>query len=118
MEEVRLLRDQAHEIGERGQRDLADVEAVERHTATGHVVQPRNEIRDRRLAGAARSDDRRELPGLHREVDVLERPGNLAVTLAAGWLLVAEPDMAESNRTARRRLRKRLRARRVDDLVL
>ena len=74
VEQVRLLRDHADHLGERSERDLADVTPVDRHRASGHVVEPRHEIGDRRLAGPARADDRGELPGLDLERYVLERP--------------------------------------------
>ena len=46
-----------------------DVDAVEQDLAGVDVVETRQQVCHRRLAGARWSDDRQRLPGLDREVD-------------------------------------------------
>ena len=53
--------------------DVAHVVAVDRHGAAVDVVEARDQIGDRRLAGAAGADQRGELPRLDLEGDVVER---------------------------------------------
>ena len=68
-----------------------------------HVVEARHEVGDGGLAGAARTDERRELPGLDLEVDVVERPRPRAPSRSA----------VERRRLVRRRDRRLVRWRRV-----
>ena len=88
VEEIRLLRDDADEIGERLEAQVANVDAADRHAPRGDVVQPRGQIAERRLAGAGLADDRRRRPGGHHERHVLERPGGAAV--AEGHVVVRD----------------------------
>ena len=74
VEEVRLLGHHPDRLGERAERDLLHVGPVDRDDALGRLVEARDQVRDGRLAGAARADERGELAGLDLEVDVLERP--------------------------------------------
>ena len=55
VEQVGLLGDHPDRIGEGAERDVAHVLPVEPHRAPRRVVQPRDQVRDRRLAGAARA---------------------------------------------------------------
>ena len=75
VEEIGLLRDDADGGGERLEREVADVDAVDPHRALGRVVEARDEVAERRLAGAGLADDRRRRPRRDRELDALERPG-------------------------------------------
>src|SRR4051812_32062028 len=74
MEEIRLLRDDADEIRQRLERQIADVDAVDRNRAAIDVVQSRGEVAERRLAGSGLADERRRRSGFDRERDVLDRP--------------------------------------------
>ena len=67
VEEHRLLRDDADLRAQRRQRHVAHVAAVDQDRAAGDVVEPRHQIDQRRLAGAAAADDRQHLPGADRE---------------------------------------------------
>ena len=54
---------------------VADVDAVDRDAAAVDVVEPRDEVAERRLAGAGLADDRGRRPGRDRRSDdVLQRP--------------------------------------------
>ena len=99
-----------------------------------HVVQPRHEVRDRRLAGAARADQRGELSRQDVHRDVVQRPlADLAIGSRAagrapprpssgsdlghvGRLLVPEPHVVELDLAPD--VRELLRVGRVGDLVL
>ena len=61
VEQVRLLRDHADHVADRLERDLPHVDAVDLDGALLHVVEAGHQVRDRGLAGAARTDERREL---------------------------------------------------------
>ena len=74
VEQVGLLRDDADQVAERLELQVAHVDPVDLHRAALHVVQPRDQVRHRRLAGTGRPDQRRELPGFDRQGDVLQRP--------------------------------------------
>src|SRR5207244_2338717 len=90
------------------------------------------EVGDRRLAGAARPDDRGELPRLDLERDVLERPlprGDRPCAVAVGldrlrlegrrpdWLLVPEVDVVELDLAPHLLLPELARAGGVDDVL-
>ena len=72
MEQVRLLGHDADDLAERRERDPPDVDAVDLDRAGVDVVQPRDQVRRRRLAAAGRTDQGDELAGLGLEVDALE----------------------------------------------
>ena len=74
VEQVRLLRDHADDVSERLEGQAADVVAVDRNGPGGHVVQPRDEVGDRGLAGATGADQRGQLPRLDTQVHVLQGP--------------------------------------------
>ena len=57
VEEVRLLRDDADEVAERGEAEIAHVDAVDRDLPARDVVQPRGEIAERGLPGAGLADE-------------------------------------------------------------
>ena len=89
-EQERLLEHDADVPPEVAGGQLADVDAVEQHAAGVDVVEPADQVHERRLAAAAAADDADLLAGLDREVDVLEhRPMPL---VAEGDVL--EPDLA------------------------
>ena len=54
------------------ERELADVLAVDQDAAPGDVEDPRKQAHERALAGAARADEREDLPFATREAHVLE----------------------------------------------
>ena len=62
------------------QRDVAQVVAVDGDPALGRIVEARQQVGDRRLAGAARADQRRDLAGPGRERDVAQRPARTLET--------------------------------------
>ena len=64
------------------QRHVADVAAVDQDRAAGHVVEPRQQVDQRRLAGAAPADDGDHLPGAHRERHAAQRVAAVAVLVA------------------------------------
>ena len=74
VEQIRLLGDHADVVGQRGQRQVADVGAVDGDPAARRVVQAWQQVGDRRLARAAGADQRGQLPRLHAEADVAQRP--------------------------------------------
>ena len=53
-------------------REVADVDAVERDAAGVQLVEPHDEVDERRLARAGRPDDGHGLTGADREVEVLD----------------------------------------------
>src|SRR5260370_11285062 len=89
VKQVRLLRDEPDGGGERLEGDVADVGSVDQDAAPLWLVQPCDEIRERRLARAGLADDRRARPGRDRRADVLERPWRAVV--------VAKPDLVEAD---------------------
>ena len=64
------------------QRDVADVDAVDQDRAAGDVVEPRQQVDQRRLAGAAAADDRDHLAGADRERHAAQRAAAVAVVVA------------------------------------
>ena len=66
-----LLHD-ADRLAQRGERDVADVDAVDRDAAAGDVVEARHQVDDRRLAAARRAHERDHLAGLGVDVDVAQ----------------------------------------------
>ena len=75
MEEVGLLRDDADRAAQRRERDPPDVDPVDLDGAPVDVVEPRDQVGRRGLAGARRPDERDQLTRLGLEVDLLEREG-------------------------------------------
>ena len=72
-EQHRVLERGRDLAAQRRQREVADVDAVERDPAARHVVQPRRQRGQDALAGAGRADDRDRLPRLDVEGDVAQR---------------------------------------------
>jgi hypothetical protein len=89
---TRLLRDDAHVVRKRLKLHAAHISSVDLDGAGLDVVEPRNQVRKRGLAGAGRADERRQLSPLDREVDVLERPRATVKSLVVPEANVAEPD--------------------------
>ena len=77
VEEDHLLRDQAHERAQRLEGGVANVAAVDGDAAAVHVVEAREEIDQRRLAGAAAAHDGHDLAGSDGKVDVEQAPRTL-----------------------------------------
>ena len=79
-EQERLLRHDPHLRAQRVHRDVAEVEAVDQHAALGRVVEARDELGERRLAGAGGADQRDGLARRHVQVRVDQRGvGGIAV---------------------------------------
>ena len=72
-EQQRLLRHDADLAAQRGQRDVADVDAVDGDPPGGDVVEPGEQVEHRRLAGAGLADERDLLAAAHHDVDAVER---------------------------------------------
>ena len=73
-EQKALLRDDAELAAQRRLRDVAQVVAVDEHRAARRVVEARDELGDRRLAGAGRADERDGLARRDLQREVLQRP--------------------------------------------
>jgi hypothetical protein len=93
MEEVGLLRDDPDGRGERLEREVAHVDAIDRDAAPRRVVQARDQVGARRLSGSRLPDERGLRARRDGERDVLERPGRV---------VVAEPHAVEPHLAARR----------------
>ena len=62
MEQIALLRDEPDRVGQAPLGEIAYVVPVDEDCSAGDVVQPGDQIADRRLACTARADQRREPP--------------------------------------------------------
>ena len=100
-EQERLLGHDPHLRAQRGRRHVAQVVAVDEDAAGGRVVEARDELGQRRLAGAGRADQRDRLAGRHGQVDVAQR-----LALAVGEDDVIERDLAAQPRQLVRRRRR------------
>jgi len=89
----RLLRHKANLTAQPLDVELTNVDAIERDTAARHVVEPLDELDDRRLATAARAYECSGLPGLECECETLE-DWNVR-TRGIGELDVVKGDTAE-----------------------
>src|SRR6185312_16524752 len=87
VEQVRLLRYHADQIGQGLEAQVADIDTADRDAPAARVVEPRSQITQRRLAGTGLPDERGRRAGRHGEGDILERP----------VLAVAEPDVVEDD---------------------
>ena len=67
MEDERRLIDEHDVAPQILERDVAQIVAVERHGALVGIEQPEHQVGDRRLAAAARADERELLAGRDRE---------------------------------------------------
>ena len=75
VKEIGLLRDEPHGGGERGECDVADVDAVDAHAAALRLVQARDQIGERGLARARLADERRLRARRDLGADLALRPG-------------------------------------------
>ena len=110
VEQHRLLRDHADLRAQRGQRDVAHVAAIDEQASGGDIEEARNQMHQRALACAARSDDGHHFSGAHFEIDVAQ---NFARLVAVRF--VGEAHILEANALAKGR--QRLRARLLPDVV-
>ncbi len=85
-EQESLLRDDPELSAQRGLGDVPEVDAVDQDPAVARVVEPREQLGDRRLAGARVADQGDRGPRRDVEVEVVQDVGELAV---------AEPDVIE-----------------------
>ena len=97
MEHVRVLGDVADRVLERLQGQVADVLAADPHRPAVDVVEPRDEVGDRGLAGTGRPDERDHLAGLGGEGDAVQHLAALAA-LHAGHGLQADASETSSAR--------------------
>jgi hypothetical protein len=72
-EQAQVLAHRQLRVDRRLLRHPADLAAVERHPSGRRPQRAREDLQQRRLAGAVRSDDRQQLAGRRAERDVLER---------------------------------------------
>ena len=72
VEQHGVLRHHADRRAQRVLRDGLDVLPVDQDLAARHVIEPEQQPRDRRLAGAGRPDDRNRLAGRHLEAQPLQ----------------------------------------------
>src|SRR5437899_11552835 len=72
MEEERVLKDHADLPAQRFERQVADVVTVQPDGAELRIVEPRQEMGDRGLAGAGRADQRGQLAWLDPEGHVCQ----------------------------------------------
>ncbi len=70
VEENDFLRDEAHQSAKRVERRVANVDRVDGDSTFEDVVETRQEIDERRLACAAAADQRDDLAGCDRQIDV------------------------------------------------
>ena len=91
----------------------AEILAVEEDAALGRLVEARDELHQRRLAGAVLSDERDALPARDEEIDVAKDP--LVVLLLTG---IAEAHVLEADALLARAVSEQLRRRRRDRLRL
>ena len=71
-EQPRVLQHHAEHAPQRAALQLADVDAVHANRAAVDVVEPHQQVDERRLAGAGRTDDRDHLPGRDVERHVVD----------------------------------------------
>ena len=82
-------------------RELAHVDTIHQDPSPGHVVEPRQQLDQGRLAGARRPHEGDLLARLHPEGQILEHPARIRTGLLALPLTaVAEPDVVEFHRPA------------------
>ena len=93
MKEHRLLADNPSERAERGELDLARIDAVDKDTALGWLVKPRDQIDERALPGTTRSD----------EGDYFSLPRGEIDSRQYGCLSIGEADVLESQLALERR---------------
>ena len=72
MEEDRVLRDDAEQTAQAVDLQIAQIDTVDRHAPLVGVVKARDQVGERRLAGAARPHEGDDLTTPDREVDVAD----------------------------------------------
>ncbi|EMA68522.1 GDSL-like lipase/acylhydrolase domain-containing protein [Halorubrum distributum JCM 13916] len=101
-QEVEVLEDEPDRLLARPRplrdREVRHVGSVEEAPARGRVVEQPEHVQQRRLPGAAGADDRDELAGPDREVDVVERDDRLA---AAARVALVHPSKRDAVVVAR-----------------
>ncbi len=83
-------------LAQRFDRHVADVAAVDQDATGDGIEEARQQIGQRRFAGAARPDQRHDLAGIHGELDVGQR--RLVFVLR-----IAERNIVDDDRTHERR---------------
>jgi hypothetical protein len=74
VEQMRVLRHDPDHRPQRLQRQVADVVPADPHRPADRVIQPRHQVRDRRLPRPRRPDQRGQLPRRRLEGDVPQHP--------------------------------------------
>ena len=74
MEQVTVLGHVTNDSGQASQLDAAHVHSVNAHLAGGSVVEAGYQVGNRRLAGSAGADQRRQLPWLHLQAHPIQSP--------------------------------------------
>src|SRR4029077_7746639 len=87
VEQVRLLRDDADQVGERLEAQVTDVDAVDGNASARGVIETRRQVAERRFARAGLPDEGGRRARGNGEGDVLKRP----------VVAVAEPDVVEDH---------------------
>ena len=105
VEHVRVLGDEADRVAQRRVGHLADVDAADQHRAVGDVVEPRDEVGERRLAGARRSDQRDHLAGLDARTRRRGAPGLDPAVRDRGDLEARQRDLVGASGSRSRRAR-------------
>ena len=99
VEEDGLLRHLRHLPPQRGQRQIAQIVAVDQNAARSHVEEARNQIHQRRFSCPAGPNDGKHLAGIHLKIDVVK---NLVLALFGR---VRESHILKSDRLAEARER-------------
>ncbi len=87
-----LLEHDADLLAQRVGGDRADVRSIHQHRSRGDVIETREQVDDRALAGTAGADDRHHLARRDDKADVGQRP---RAALARQLEIVVESDVAE-----------------------
>ena len=104
-----LPREVGLEVGEEVEAATGRHHRVELHGAGRGVIESRDQIQERGLAGAAGADDGDERPGRDFQIDAVEHAARRRVAVGA----VAERNLVKANRLLERR--EHARRRRLDD---
>ena len=115
VEDEGLLQQQRDVVSRRPQRQPAQILAVQQDPAEVGVIEAEQQLRQRRLAGTARADQRQHLAGLDRKRDARDRVP-LGLRIAEGDVVELEPALSAPELDRARRLdHRRLLVEHLDD---